>query len=172
MEPVRGQPLLRGRAVACLASDAGHVRAVLRPGDPDRLHALDGLDIEIVTTDGSENGLSHSIQTGLRGIASGQVLIMLADLPDITTEDLNRVLNAAHQTSCSVVRGANSAGKPGHPVVVKRALFADLMALTGDRGAQPVLSSYSHDTVLVSLPGDHALMDLDTPADWDRWRKL
>ena len=94
-------------------------------------------------------------------------MILLADLPDITADDLNTVLDSVQAHPDMLIwRGATEAGKPGHPVVFDRSLFKRLSCLTGDEGAQSVVRACSDKVHLQPLPGQNALLDLDTPADW------
>ena len=170
MEDVEGIPLIRQRAITCIASLADRVRAVLPPDKPYRAEALEGLDIDIIYNEGAEHGISHSLRCGLVGIDAEAVLIVLADLPDITTADLDKIIKAAKaHPLATILRGADGNGKAGHPVLIRNALFEDLKQLVGDTGAQPVLRQHKSDTVLVPI-GTAALRDLDTPEDWEDWR--
>ena len=170
LEHVDGIPLIRQRALCCLASDADSVRVVLPPDRPERDAVLDGLNLEIIHNSGSELGMAHSLKCGIRGITTDEVLIVLADLPDLTASDLNKVISAAKvHPSADILRGADTNGRPGHPVLMRSSLFKELSELEGDTGAQPVLRRYKTETVLVPI-GPAALRDLDTPEDWVAWR--
>ncbi|WP_243144977.1 nucleotidyltransferase family protein [Litoreibacter roseus] len=170
LEPIDGTPLLTRVARTCLSAEVDRVCVILPPDRPARADALDDLPVDTLFNNGSGLGLSHSLQTGLSNVTTDAVLIILADLPDLTTADLNAVIYAARDTDAVVVRGATKDGRPGHPVLVRAALFPELMRTKGDAGAQPVLKAHVADTVLVPLPGQHALSDLDTPEDWEAWR--
>ncbi|MCX8954681.1 NTP transferase domain-containing protein, partial [Ruegeria sp. NA] len=100
------------------------------------------------------------------------VMVLLADLPDLTQADLRTILNARQLHPDDVIwRGTTADGKPGHPVIFDRTLFRQLSALHGDHGAQTVVRSQQGGVFLQPLPGQNAVMDLDTPEDWDAWRK-
>lgn len=170
LEDVDGMPLLRQRALACLTSDTEKLRVVLPANRPKRTAALDGLDVEIVYNDGSELGMSHSLKCGISGVDADAVLIVLADLPDLRAADLDKVIHAADAHPLArILRGADQRGQPGHPVLIRKAVFAELGKLEGDLGAQPLLKRHKADTVLVPI-GPAALRDLDTPEDWAAWR--
>ncbi|MFY0691500.1 MAG: nucleotidyltransferase family protein [Paracoccaceae bacterium] len=170
MEAVRGRPLLRDRAMACLSAGIGRVIVVLPPDRPERDKALAGLELEILHTQGSEFGQAHSLKTGLAQVREDAVMVVLADLPDLTPEDLAAVHARAMTSQAPILRGASAAGKPGHPVLFRAALFPELLELDGDQGAQPVIRRHIDDVELVPLPENHALHDLDTPEDWAAWR--
>ncbi|WP_300518694.1 nucleotidyltransferase family protein [Aliiroseovarius sp.] len=165
MEPVRGQqPLIRDRAEAALNTGAP-VYVTLPRADTIRRVALEGLDVTLVEVD--PGPLGTSLGAGISALPAGipGVLILLADLPDLTSDDLRTVLNGFDGT---VRRGASAAGVAGHPVLLPRRLFDTLKQVSGDEGARQVLKG--EDVILVPLPGDHAVTDLDTPEAWARWR--
>jgi CTP:molybdopterin cytidylyltransferase MocA len=62
-------------------------------------------------------------------------------------------------------------GSPGHPVLFPKDCFDDLARLDGDQGARPVLRANDHRLLRIALPGQRALIDLDTPEDWAQWRR-
>lgn len=170
LEDVNGIPLLRERALTCLSTEVGTVRVVLPPDRPERASALHDLDVEILYNHGSELGMSHSLQRGVVDVDADAVLIVLADLPDLTAHDIGKLLKAADaHPLAQVLRGATPSGKPGHPVLIRKALFPEFAKLSGDTGAQPLLKRHKVDTVLVPI-GAAALRDLDTPEDWAAWR--
>lgn len=170
LEDIAGQPLIRNRAEMCLRSKADTVRVVLSPDHPARRDALAGLPVEIVETDGAHLGLSHSLQTGVKGLTSN-LMIVLADLPDLTTTDLDAILDAAAtHPNAQVVRGTSQEGKPGHPVLLTSPATGLIAELSGDKGVQVGLKALADHTHFVQLAENRALTDLDTPADWSRWR--
>lgn len=173
LEPVDGQPLLRRMARRAIAAGIGPVLAALPPAPHPRYAALAGLALTTVPVPDAAQGLSASLRRALAAVppAAPAAMILLADLPELTAEDLRRVAQAADPGSATLIwRGATAAGHPGHPVVIARALFAELEALGGDTGAQPVLRRHADRMALIPLPGDHALRDLDTPEAWAAWR--
>lgn len=170
LEDIDGTPLLRRRAETCLASNVDAVRVVLPPDRAEREQALSGLELDIVHNDGSALGISHSLKRGFAELGTDAALIVLADLPDLTATDLNKLIDAARaHPLAKVLRGATLDGKAGHPVLLRRTLFSEIERLGGDVGAQPLFKRHQRDTVLVPI-GPAALRDLDTPEDWASWR--
>lgn len=67
------------------------------------------------------------------------VLILLADMPSITTHNLDDLIGAfATSKGLSIVRAGN-AGKPGNPVILPKAIYAQTMTLEGDHGARALI---------------------------------
>ena len=169
LEEVAGEPLLRRIVRQALAT--GHPVHVALPVPPGpRQEALAGLSVNRLDVVAAAKGINESLTVGLKALDGAEAaMILLADLPEIETAHLQAVFAArqAHPDA-DVWRGATEAGKPGHPTLINRSLFAPICALEGDQGAQPVLAK-AH-MQLVPLPGGAARCDLDTPEDWAQWR--
>ncbi|TDE38430.1 nucleotidyltransferase family protein [Antarcticimicrobium sediminis] len=173
MEPVAGTPLLRRMARRACAAGLGPVIVALPPAPHPRHDAVAGLPITPVPVPDLAEGIAASLKRALAALppAAEAVMILLADLPDLTTDDLQTVAAAMGARADTLIwRGATAAGKPGHPVIFARALFDELAALSGDNGAQMVIRRHAEHMALVPLPARHALNDLDTPEDWAAWR--
>ena len=171
MESVDGIPLLRRSALR--AMDVGPVVVALPPTPHPRFDALDGLDVQAVEVPDADEGMNASLRCGLLCVPSDAraAMVLLADLPELTAGDLITVRQSVYDNPDKLIwRGATSDGKPGHPVVFDRSLFPHLSRLTGDGGAQSVVRAHRDRLHLERLPNQHALLDLDTPDDWARWR--
>lgn len=171
MEPVAGLPLLRLMAERALATGAP-VLAVLPPDRPARATALAGLALRRITAEDAAEGMAASLRAGIAALppdAPG-VMILPADMPGITAEDMARMLDRWAGAPDTILRGTDEQGREGHPVLFPADLFPALMALTGDRGARSVLAANRARLRTIALPGDHAVLDLDTPEDWATFR--
>ncbi|MFZ9199580.1 MAG: nucleotidyltransferase family protein [Paracoccaceae bacterium] len=170
LEDVDGEPLLARSARVALATGC-RVTVTLSPDRPARLAALQGLAITPVMVPDAAQGMATSLITGLRALPTGAaVLMLLADLPELTTEDLQACLAVWAKDPRAIPRGAAVDGTPGHPVGFPPDLRAELLALTGDTGARAVLARHADRLHLVRLPGTHATTDHDTPEEWADWR--
>jgi molybdenum cofactor cytidylyltransferase len=170
LEDIEGQPLIRRQAEVALAAGLP-VWVALPPDRTLRRAALRGLAVTLVEVPDAAKGLSFSIKAGNAAVPADMAMILwLADLPEITREDLGRLARAAQGAPTAIIRATTAAGRPGHPIVFPPALRTELAALTGDYGARDVLKQYSAATVFVPLPANRALTDLDTPEDWAAWR--
>jgi CTP:molybdopterin cytidylyltransferase MocA len=107
------------------------------------------------------DGLSASLRAGISAIDADYVVVQTVDTPDIGADVVRRVLAAARSSPSGLAR-ARYGETPGHPVVVARRHWPDLVrSLVGDEGARSFLSA--RDDVLVV---DCA--DLATGRDIDR----
>lgn len=166
LEPAHDMPLIR--LMAGRAAKAGRTRVVLAEGQEERRAALDGVKADVIELPPG-GGMAASIVAGVTGV-SGPVLLMLADMPDITAADLHLLIALSRQAPGAILRAAGADGQPGHPVLFPADLVPHLRRLTGDRGARDILRAHAGRVHLVPLADDRALVDLDTPEDWADWR--
>ncbi|MCR9109305.1 nucleotidyltransferase family protein [Marivita sp. XM-24bin2] len=172
LEPVDGRPLLRGVAQRALAVSE-HVFVTLPDPASQRRDALQGLDVSLVMVPDAKDGMSASLRRAAAEVPEGVdgVMILPADMPDLTVEDLQLVAQAFGDSSGAfLVQGAGRDEKPGHPVIFPADLIPALQTLEGDNGARAVLKANASRLIRVALPGDNALIDLDTPDAWTLWR--
>lgn len=169
LEDVGGAPLLRHSAARACATGAT-VIVVLSRYHPARRGALDGLGVILPGPIDATEGMGASLRAGMAALPDGAtgVMILLADLPDLTTADLGRMIRLHDAQPDQILRATASDGTPGHPVVFPARCFPDLEQVTGDEGARSVLKGQP--VMPVPLPGHHATTDLDTPEAWAAWR--
>lgn len=173
MEVVGGAPLIRRQADLARLATVGPVLVTLPPGPNARRDALKGCDVQIVPVPDAAEGLSASLRRGLLAVPhkATEAMVLLADLPELTSDDLRTVCAAVDPDGRALIRrGATSDGKPGHPIVFSKVLFGDLCAQKGDAGGSSVAAAHMDRTVLVPLANQRARRDLDTPEDWAAWR--
>ncbi len=173
MEPVGGVPLLRHVADTLRRSRVDAVRVALPPDRPARRAALDGTGANLVTVQDARDGMAASLRGALAAISSetDAVLVVLADMPEIAASDIDAILAAYDaEEGREIVRATTADGRPGHPILFGRRFFESLARLEGDVGAREVLREAADFVVEVPTHGNAAVVDLDTPEAWSRWR--
>jgi molybdenum cofactor cytidylyltransferase len=148
LEQVQEQPLLRRQAELALGVTTGEVIVALPPAPHPRYDALSGLPVTRLPVAQAAEGMNASLRTAFGALPKNAkaAMIVLADLPELTTSDLKTIVFTA-------------------------ALFPAFATLTGDTGGREVIRAAGDRVQLVPLPGDRARCDLDTPEQWDAWRK-
>ncbi len=132
--------------------------------------ALSGLPVRFVENPEPEAGQASSIARGVAALGPGAsaVLIALGDQPALPPEVIPRLVETFNQTGKAIVAPLYR-GVQGNPVLFAAAVFPELRALTGDRGARSVLEKDPARVALVSF--DLAMpADLDTFEDYERLR--
>ncbi len=172
LEKVQGRPLLRLMADRALAT--GLPLTITLPQRPHpRYDVLEGLDTRLKPVRDAALGMGVSLASGVGSLpkrATKAVLVLLADMPELTTLDMMKVISARQSTPDALIwRGCDMHGKPGHPVLIDASLLSDLCTLKGDQGAQSVVSAHKDRVHLVQI-GQSATLDLDTPEAWAAWR--
>ena len=86
------------------------------------------------------DGLSASVRAGLRAVEADYAVVHTVDTPDVGADVVRRVLAAARSSASGLAR-ARYGDRPGHPVVIVRRHWPDLLdGLRGDQGARAFLA--------------------------------
>lgn len=169
MEEVDGHPLIRLMATRAAKAGASQTRVVLAEGQEARRAALDGIaGIDIVTIPAGGD-MSDSLKAGIVGLDCA-VMVLLADLPDLSAHDLYLMISLAQMHPDAILRAADAQGNPGHPIIFPSDLLPQMAQITGDAGARAIVQAHAHRVVHIPLPDQRATTDLDTPEDWRTWR--
>ena len=172
LQMVNGQPVLGvmvKRAVWAARPLAAKVYATVPENDPDKAAIVRQAGGQAITVARPALGLAEGFHAYARvRTADAAVMVIPADMPAITAEDMGQLLGAWAADGALVHRGATSSGVAGHPVVLPARLAKKLGELSGDKGAASLFQNEA--PVLVTLPADNAILDLDSPADWAKWR--
>lgn len=171
LERVGSDPMLRHQAI--LARKAcPKVIVTLRPNDDARRVVLTGLDVTILTVSDSLEGMAASVRAGARAIKDTALMILPADMPDLTSADLQFVIDTFDQHQTKIIRATAQDATQGHPVIFPADLLPALALISGDEGGRSVLQANKHRLLLIALPDQNATTDLDTPEDWAAWRGI
>jgi len=159
-----GKPLVRQTAERALASKAAGLTVVTGHQQGRVKDALAGLDTGFAENPDYRSGLASSLQAAIASApreADG-VLVLLGDMPGVSTADMDRMIAAFAASGASPVVRASHQGKRGNPVILPRSLFAAVARLEGDTGARHLIEADGQVVVDVEI-GEGAFVDVDTP---------
>lgn len=111
-------------------------------------------------------GMASSLRAGLAAVpaTADAVVVTLVDTPLLGPEAVRRLVAAGRAGAEAAV--ATYAGEPGHPVLLARAVLAEVAGTaTGDRGARSWLAAHPDRVRLVPCDGTGDPRDLDVPDD-------
>jgi len=157
--------------IAATARAAGLVDAVVVVGPPFghevAAHARQ-LGLRVRVNPDPERGMSSSVALGFAAVANGPAAaawLWPVDHPAVTEATLRRLVEAlGDRASQWSVAQPRYRGAGGHPPLIRRALWPELAACTGDaQGARGVLRAARVVAVDVDDPG--VVRESDTPLD-------
>jgi len=157
-----GVPMVRRSAQRAVESDAVSVVVVVGHRQADIRAALTNLPVTIVENPHYASGMASSLATGIAAAGGAGVLVMLSDMPEITTDHLNSLIVAFCRADGRSIVRAISHGKPGNPVILPQSLHKDIGQLKGDVGARDLILSSGLQVIDVEI-GMAAELDVDTP---------
>jgi len=165
--PVGGRPMVRRVTEAVCAAGLGQVIVVVGAHAGAVQQAVDELPVETVVNANWIEGMSSSLRAGVLALRPEirAVVIVLADQPALTP-DLLRALAVCYQKTGSQIVAPYYGGQRGNPVLFDRALFPELLALGGDRGARELLVRREQEIERVETNDPMLLADVDTREDY------
>lgn len=166
-----GRPLVRLAAEQALASGLAPVLVVVGAAADEVSAALAGLPVEIVPCPEYAAGQSASLRAGVAALPedAAAAVIMLADQPFVTAAIVARLADEWRVRQAPIVAPLYR-GVRGNPVLFDRAIFAELLVVTGDRGARAAVAADPARVLAVPFDDDRPLADIDTPEEYERLR--
>ena len=164
-----GRPLLQHVIDAAVVSALEDVVVVLG-ADADRIAAsLVPGRARVIVNEDYASGLASSLQAGLRTIdgRSHAALVLLGDVPGVTTELISELMALGRDTKSSAIVSVWH-GRRSPPAILHRTLWPAAFALRGDVGMREVLAGRDDVTELRVTAALGSLDDVDTPADHQR----
>jgi molybdenum cofactor cytidylyltransferase len=165
--PVKGKSLIEVQLALAL-NVTKNVYCVLGYQAEQVASRIDHLPITTIINSGWAGGMTSSIAIGVKALTPdiNAVMIVLVDQWQLIASDLIHHRNHwwSNQDAIIVAQDKASAElkeKVGPPVIFPQKYFAELMQLTGEQGAKPMLHKYQN--ALLKIPLVSAFIDVDTP---------
>jgi len=126
--------------------------------------ALKGLDVDFCHNPDFADGMASSLRCGIKSVPQdcAGAIILLGDMPQITSGMINRMLDQFEQAQHSAIIQATDNGRRGNPVVWPVKYFDQLKQISGDVGGRHLIDENAENVVTVEL-GAAARLDIDTP---------
>ena len=111
-----------------------------------------------------DGDMLKSIQIGIRALTSQSdaTLIVLGDQPTISLELINKLKHEAQTTEKPVVVPSYNM-KRGHPWIIKRALWDEVLGIKPPKTLRDILNKNTDSIHYVLTDDPHVLSDMDTP---------
>ena len=133
---------------------------------------LSGFPVQIVHNPRWQEGMASSLAAGVKNLPAEieGVLIVLCDQWRVELADLQSLVQAWNADISRIAAACwHDEGQQviGPPAIFPRALFEELTALKGDRGAKLVIENHRKYATFVAM--NNARFDLDEPADLEEF---
>ena len=164
-----GESLVSHAARVALEAGIGPVLVVTGANSQQVEMALKDSGVELVFNPQWEEGMGASIRVGVstaldRYPKTDGLLLMVCDQPFIHARHLRQLWETQVETQKEIVT-SEYAGIRGTPALYHAKLFEELKALSGDKGARPILER--HQKGIAAVPFASGLTDIDTEADYE-----
>jgi xanthine dehydrogenase accessory factor len=164
--PYRGATVLERSLRALTACPrVDEVLLVVRPGfvppfDPGRAR--------LVENPRHEEGMGASLRAGVAAASRDTRVFVLAlgDMPDLEAPTVEALVSAWS----GGILVPRLGGKRGHPVLLDAKYRAEILAITGDRGARELLAAHEPEIAWFDTDDPAILRDVDLPADLGAFR--
>jgi molybdenum cofactor cytidylyltransferase len=132
--------------------------------------AVNLASVRVVVNHDYQRGQTSSLQLGLAAVASDQpdaVILCLVDHPTISAEVIGK-LKMDFESTRPLILIPTYKGERGHPVVIGKSLFPELLALPPAEPANTVIRKYRPETLFVEVADRGILIDVDEPRTYER----
>jgi molybdenum cofactor cytidylyltransferase len=184
--PLGNRPVIAHVVDAAIASQArpiiivlGHQAAGVRAA---LAYAAITPELIFVENPAYQSGMSSSLRVGIQALQNfcairnpeqqspeiDGALILLGDLPLITPQIINTLIETRRATGQPVVAPQYS-GQRGHPMLFASSLFPELLDVTGDEGGRTVVARHRNAIATVELGDNQANFDVDT---WEAYQQV
>jgi len=170
--PLFGKPLIVHVVQAALAARCSEVVVVLGYQAAAIRSLLANYPVQLVENTDFVAGQSTSVRAGIAALGpeADAALFLLGDQPLVSPELLNRLIDTYYTQQVDAVVPAY-AGQRGNPVLFSRALFPQLVAVTGDQGGRTVLMEALRTGRAAIVPVDDPVINSDVDT-WEEYQRL
>jgi molybdenum cofactor cytidylyltransferase len=168
--PLQGKPLLLHAVENAAAAGFDEVLVVVGYHAEDVRALLANAPVRLVENPDYAQGQSTSVRAGMAALSAqtAAVMILLGDQPLVNPAILQWLMRAWRERGKPIV-APYYAGQRGNPVLFARALFPELLGVSGDQGGREILQRHAADIEAVQIAEADAAQDLDT---WQEYQTL
>jgi molybdenum cofactor cytidylyltransferase len=129
--------------------------------------------VTIVINENYKRGMTSSFQRGLQqALSADAAFLVLGDQPILDQNYLNIMIREMeHNLGKALIVSPIHKGKRGHPILFHRRLFDEILDLEETETMRDVVHRHVEELLTVEAPR-WAIMDIDTPEDYERIRRL
>jgi molybdenum cofactor cytidylyltransferase len=166
----RGQTFLERIVQTLRQIDIERIVVVLGHQAEDIQRHIKIAPAQVVINPDYRRGQTSSLQVGLRSLIGDEpeaAVLCLVDHPAVSAETVRRIVATFRQCGAPVVIPTYQ-GRRGHPVLIGRQVFDELLGLACDVGADSVVRRYRPATQFVEVEDEGIVIDVDDPESYRR----
>jgi len=165
----KGRPLIAHAAHTALDAGLDPVVVVIGHRAEEMRAALRSAPVTIVENPHWPEGMSTSMRVGLSTLPGDvdAAIFLLVDQPRIEARHLKAMI-AAYRASDKRIVVSACKGRRASPTLFDRALFDQLLRITGDTGGRSIIDANPDWVEPVEADDERTLLDIDTLEDWQR----
>lgn len=169
--PWQGEPIVAVTAKRLLAAGLKEIILVTGYQAADITAAVSHLPLQIVHNPLFEEGMTSSIQTGIRAAHGQGYMIALSDMVLLTTSEYQQIATAwetQYKTDDHCIGIPIYQNQKGNPVIFPWALRQDILEHIEKEGCKAIVQRNPAHQFHIPMPTDHILQDIDRPEDYTR----
>lgn len=168
-----GRSLVQVVAQQALAASVDAVYAVVGAASERVAAALANLPVKLVENKAYASGQASSLRAGIAALPAdvSAAVVLLGDQPFVSPSIIDAVVVAWQESQAPIVAPSYN-GQRGNPVLFARAVFGELLEITGDQGARAILQANPGRIHLVAFTDARPLEDIDSPEDYQRMKSV
>lgn len=170
---IDGKSLLRRTAEVALATDCYPVVMVIGANKAQIAPEIIDLPLTVIDNPMWHEGMSSSVKMGMAGLYMTYkdveaVIMLVCDQPYVSVSLLERMIDV-YRTKKPPIVACKYGEEVGVPALFDRKLFEELLTLSGDKGAKPIVMNHLDEAYLITF--EAGSVDLDTPEDYEAFQK-
>jgi molybdenum cofactor cytidylyltransferase len=138
----------------------------------EKIESLIGKTVQTIFNENYANGeMLSSIQLGLKEKMreASAALICLGDQPQVQIRTVQSVCEAFHNTKSKLIVPSYQMHR-GHPWLVARPLWDELLKLRSPKSPRDFLNKHSRNIMYINVETSTVIEDLDTPEDYLKFK--
>ena len=168
--PWQDKPIVAATAGNLLAAGFKEVIVVTGHQAPEVTAAIYLLPLRFVHNPRFEEGVTSSIQAGVREAGGKGYMICLADMVLITTIEyslLKKTWEKQYALDDHCIGIPEYQGEKGNPVILPATLREEILLHPEKEGCKDLVRAWSKHHLRIPMPTDHILRDIDRPEEYD-----
>ena len=172
LKKVNKNTILNQTLINHIESKINNINLILGHQKDIVLKYIDQNKIFIIENNNFKSGMLSSILKINENISDNTsgILISLADMPFVTSEDINKLIKIFNENDQKIICIPENKGKLGNPLLLPKKIYKDLIKdiskLSNDRGLKKLILDKKYNYIKVSL-SEGVTKDFDTIEDFN-----